>query len=96
MKRRGRKKRSRRRLMRAAARRVQAQRTLGGLPLGVVIEQGLLAPNTGREPGPRVRASTAERAHIDALHADETDRLPALTSYRFDGTRPERTRRKEV
>lgn len=68
MKCRGKKKRSRRRLMRAAVRRAEAQRTLGGLPLGLVIEQGLLAPSTGREARPRVRASAVERACFATLH----------------------------
>jgi hypothetical protein len=42
---------------------------LGDLPLHVLIEQGLLAPRTG-PAGERVRATPAERAHVERLRAD--------------------------
>jgi len=70
MKRRGRrKKRSPRRERLAAARRATDGLAAGDLPLHVLIEEGLLAPSTG-PLGNRVRASPAERAHVERLRAD--------------------------
>ena len=70
MKSRGRrKKRSPRRARLAAARRAADALTVGNLPLHVLIEEGMLNPSTG-PLGARVRASPAERAHIDRLRAD--------------------------
>lgn len=70
MKKRGRrKKRSPRRGRLAAARRAADGLAVGDLPLRVLIEEGMLAPSTG-PLGQRVRASPAERAHIDRLRTD--------------------------
>lgn len=70
MKTRGRrKKRSPRRGRLAAARRAAERVAVGGLPLHVLIEEGMLMPSTG-PLGQRVRASAAERAHVERLRAD--------------------------
>ena len=81
MKKRGRrKKRSPRRARLAAARRAAESLAVGDLPLHVLIEEGMLAPSTG-PLGQRVRASPAERAHVDRLRANpENWRRPPATA----------------
>lgn len=80
-----RKKRSPRRARLAAARRAAAGLAVGDLPLHVLIDEGLLAPSTGPLGG-RVRASPAERAHVDRLQADpENWRRPPRREEREDG-----------
>ena len=68
MKSRGKKRRGRRG-RRAAERRAAAALAVGGLPLNVLIDEGLLRPATA-PPVKRVRATAAERAHIDRLAAN--------------------------
>lgn len=81
MKKRGRRKRrSPRRARRAAARRAAEGLAVGDLPLHLLIDEGMLAPSTG-PLGQRVRASPAERAHVDRLRAD-SDNWPRPPSAR--------------
>ncbi len=70
------KRRNRRRHRGAAADRAGQTSSVGGLPLWLVADQGLLQPNTGREAGPRVRASVAERAHVERLQSDPEEWEP--------------------
>jgi hypothetical protein len=65
MKTRGRKKRGRL----AAARRAASSLAAGELPLVGLIAEGMLAPATAPQDN-RVRASTAERAHVERLRND--------------------------
>ena len=68
---RGKKKRRRSRHSRATAavRRAEATPALGGVPLGVLAAEGMLSHQTMPSAGPRVRASVAEREHVDRLRA---------------------------
>jgi hypothetical protein len=61
--------RSRHSRARAAVRRAEATPALGGVPLGVLAAEGMLSPQTMPSMGPRVRASDAERNHVDRLRA---------------------------
>lgn len=72
MPRRGKKKRrARRGRDSAAAQRASSMTSVGGLPLWLLCDEGLLHPSTEHDTaGRRVRASPAERAHVDRLRDD--------------------------
>lgn len=68
---RGKKRRRRRRVRGTAAGRVMREGSVGGIALGILMTEGLLHRSTeSAAAGPRVRATTAERAHVDRLRAD--------------------------
>lgn len=72
VKRRGRKKRRSPRLRKsAAARRAAASTAAGGLPLGTLVDEGLLPASTGASAGPRARPTPAEHAHVLRLSEGE-------------------------
>ena len=85
MKRRGRKKKHRRRIKTAAARRALDTRAAGGVPLAVLVGHGANQPNTGTDAGRRVRPTAAELAHAARLLAD-----PGKAAQELGGAVPRR------